>query len=548
MQRPRRKDGPLPAKHRLTLFLLKEDADLDECVRGAEATDSFHVSDVGVETDNLFVRAAGGTTPSWVGLLAPHADGSLTHVRNSSSAAILFIGAADRIFALTFGYGRHLLEPEAVVQDFGLKVVLNTVAYNQIKSVDARTVDELTLHTRRDVSRDSSFGAFGLDVATDLVRAVTGSTTRDGLNGRLTGSDALALNIRVDVPGLPELASRLLSAYQEQGYKEHFDFIDHLRAVKDPTVIEQLDTLLLEAIHAREIGNLHLAVPEPLNWIDVAGFRFSSDSPEMRGDIDADPRISRYLLGREADALTIDRLKGDQVQAMRASDDSEKLQGWSVYRCIVFEVEQANQLYTLSAGQWYRISVDFKDDVYADVRSLPTLAMDLPEADFGTTEDRYIEKVATSTGALTLDRQLARDSVPDPVEICDLLTPERQLLHLKKRGKSSTLSHLFSQGVTSAELLLQSAEFRAEARQIAANLDPRFGDVLPDGRPSRDDYEVAYVVITRSRRQDAPLTLPFFSLVSLRAAAQRLQGFGYRVSVAAVREAQSGTADEPARV
>jgi len=59
--------------------------------------------------------------------------------------------------------------------------------------------------------------------------------------------------------------------------------------------------------------------------------------------------------------------------------------------------------------------------------------------------------------------------------------------------------------------------------------------VLPLERPVRDQLEVGYVVITRSRR-DSPLTLPFFSLVSLRAAAQRLDALGFRVSTVAVQE------------
>jgi uncharacterized protein (TIGR04141 family) len=221
---------------------------------------------------------------------------------------------------------------------------------------------------------------------------------------------------------------------------------------------------------------------------------------------------------------------------MRADDDTRKLQGWSVYRCIVFEVEQHGELYTLSAGQWYRVSLSFKDDVYAFANGLSRIDVELPDADDGSTEEHYIAKAAEATGALSLDQKLARRSVPDPVEICDLLTPDGKLLHLKKRGKSSTLSHLFAQGVTCAELLMQSPEFRAEAREIAEAANAAFADVLPNARPERDEFEVGYVVITRSRRQDAPFTLPFFSVVNLRAAAQRLQGFGYRVSVAAVRE------------
>lgn len=477
-----------------------------------------------------------GSVPRWVGLLRPHVAGDLEGLYNSSTSAVLLIEAADRLLALTFGHGRHLIEPEAVVHDFGLKIVLNTVAYNQIKSVDARTVDELTLHTRRDVSRDASFGAFGLDVATDLLRAVTGTTNREGLEGRLTGSDSIALNSRAQVPELSALGERLLNAYEEDSYKQHFDFIDHLRGIKDPTVISDLDEALVQALRTRDIDNLHLAVPEPLNWLDVAGFRFSSEGRNAERDLDSDPRISVYLQTRPPDELSVDRLKSDQVEAMRADDDSRKLQGWSVYRCVVFEIEREGELYTLSAGQWYRVSLSFKDDVYAFANALQRLDLELPDADHGSTEGDYIGKAAEATGALSLDQKLARRSVPDPVEICDLLTPDGRLLHLKKRGKSSTLSHLFAQGVTSAELLMQNAEYRAEVREIAEAADANFANVLPDARPGRDEFEVGYVVITRSRRQDAPLTLPFFSVVSLRAAAQRLQGIGFRVSVAAVRE------------
>lgn len=375
-----------PRQQRLTVFLIKEGLEQDAVVRAEDTLESHLVVGLGAQEDNLFVKPSVGSVPRWVGLLSPHVAGDLDGLYNSSTSAVLLVETADRLLVVTFGHGRHLIEPEAVVHDFGLKVVLNTVAYNQIKSVDARTVDELTLHTRRDVSRDSSFGAFGLDVATDLVRAVTGTTTREGLEGRLTGSDALALNSRVQVPGLPLLGERLLRAYNEDSYKRHFDFIDHLRAVKDPAVISDLDDALVEALRAREIDNLHLAVPEPLNWLDVAGFRFSSERQSTDRELDSDPRISVYLETRPLEELSLNHLRGDQVEAMRADDDTRKLQGWSVYRCIVFEIERSGELYTLSAGQWYRVSLSFKDEVYAFANSLQPLDLELPDADDGSSE------------------------------------------------------------------------------------------------------------------------------------------------------------------
>jgi Family of unknown function (DUF6119) len=73
--------------------------------------------------------------------------------------------------------------------------------------------------------------------------------------------------------------------------------------------------------------------------------------------------------------------------------------------------------------------------------------------------------------------------VGDSIELCDLLTRNRRLIHVKKRGTSSTLSHLFSRGVVSAELLARESPFRTSARERAAALD----------RPSRNGPEASSI-------------------------------------------------------
>jgi len=119
--------------------------------------------------------------------------------------------------------------------------------------------------------------------------------------------------------------------------------------------------------------------------------------------------------------------------------------------------------------------------------------------------------------------------------VCDLLTTARQLIHIKKRGASSTLSHLFAQGVNSAEWLIQDPAFRDEARELIHELDPTYAELIPEGPIDPTQWEVAFVVITRSGR-DSPLTLPFFSLVTLRLAVRRLQALRFKVTKRTVRE------------
>ena len=148
----------------------------------------------------------------------------LDDVVAASSSAVLSVESSGRLFAVTFGQGRYLLDTEAFENDFGLRVVLNTVAPDQLKSVDARTIEETTLHTRRDVSRESPFSAFALDVSRDLLRAVTGTPTDTSLAHRMTGADSLGIETRTQIPELPGLLADLLVASKDTAYKTNFEF------------------------------------------------------------------------------------------------------------------------------------------------------------------------------------------------------------------------------------------------------------------------------------------------------------------------------------
>lgn len=522
------------------MLLLKEGTSRAAALRDRDDVDGFVVPPVDEEQPSLFVVARDARPPWWAGFLDPHiADGDLHDLFNASSSAALLVGAEGRLFALTFGYGRHLLEPEVLEQDFGLKVVLNTVEPTQLKSVDARTIDELTVHTRRDVSRDSSFSAFELDPTRDLLRAVTGTPLDEALARRLSGSDSVSLNTRAQVPELRELCARLLRAYEAKDYQAHFDFIDYLRPERDAARVRDLEQELVAALRSRAIDDVHLAAPEVIDWLDIDGFRFSTQPADC--ELDADPRVSSYLDSVDGE-VTFDMLKRDLVLPVRSSD-GHQIAGWPVLRCLVYEVQSGEHLHVLSAGEWYRVGLTFKDRVDEEVEQLPELTMVLPEADPGTDEDEYNLKAAASTGSLCLDKKLVYDGGPDKMEICDLLTRHGGLIHLKHRGSSSTLSHLFAQGVNSAERLLQDPEFRRQAREIVSREDPSFADVLPADRPVPEEHEITFAVITRSDRPTT-LTLPFFSRVSLRTAARRLHTLGFRVSVAAVREPTS-TASRP---
>jgi uncharacterized protein (TIGR04141 family) len=522
-----------PRQEKLTWSLLKSDMTRDDALVEEGDFASHVVPALTTASPSLFVRSTPPHPPPWLRYLAPHVEGDLTNLFAASSGAVLLVEAAERVFAVTLGQGRHLLNSAAFESDFGLKVVLNTVMPDQLKSVDAKTVEENTLHTRREVSRNSSISAFGLDVSRDLLRAVTGKPQDESLGSWLTGSDSLGIHTRLAVPELPKFAERLLAAYESDNYKENFEFIDFLRPEKNPERVLELQEGLVEALQQENLGDIHLAAPEALDWEDMDGFRFSTQPTEQPND--SDPRITNYLATKETDEISVVTLKKDKMLAISASSSLPQ-DSWSVFQCIVYQVEVDGQLYVLSAGDWFRVNLEFKQRVEEEVARL-TVERDewLPDADAGTSEDAYNVKATAAINGLCLDKKLVSEGGPDKMEICDILTRDGGLIHVKHRGSSSTLSHLFAQGLNSAERLFQDGEFRRKAREIVARENADFAQVIPDGRPNPADHEVTFVVITRSTRETI-LTLPFFSVVSLRAAARSLRGLGFPVSIAAVRE------------
>lgn len=526
-----------PRLRTLSIFLLREEiGSWDDALRDGEGV-SRHETRKAVDVDGLLVVGSPNRKPPWWrDYVSPYVlrSGELDRLINASTGALFFFEAADRRFALALGQGRHLLEPEAFEHDFGLRVVLNSVDADRIRSVDARTIDERTMHTRRNASRESDFEDFGLDVARDLVRAVSGPPRDENLARNLAGADRLAVSCRAQMEDLPDLASQLLAAYESEDYRERFPWVDKLRPVKDAALKYELNDQLADDLKDRQLDNLHLAPPEVVDPLRLAGFAYST----LRGEeLDTDPRISVYLQSlSEKQELSVDRLKSDRIVAFEAEGE-QMLDSWSIYKCIVYETERDDYLYVLSGGDWFRVSSDFQQETIDLVEEMTPLNLDLPEAPAGIEEKDYNQLAAEQCGCLNLDRELVYVAGRSGIELCDLLSQNRQLIHVKRRGYSSTLSHLFAQGAVAAQLMLGDQPFRTASRELVDRIDSSFTAVLPDGRPRPDDYEIGYVVITRATPQnDNPYTLPFFSLVNLCSTVRSLQAFGIRVSIAEVRE------------
>ena len=114
-------------------------------------------------------------------------------------------------------------------------------------------------------------------------------------------------------------------------------------------------------------------------------------------------------------------------------------------------------------------------------------------------------------GLLCLDRnQTVRNplGIGSSLEICDLLGPENELIHVKRAKGSAPLSHLFSQGLNSAQSLIAGpAVVREQFIQSVASVP--HGRSLPcDFKPTKVVYAILLENGKATYRRHAVPVLP----------------------------------------
>jgi uncharacterized protein (TIGR04141 family) len=95
----------------------------------------------------LYIGSQHRATPQWVNMLNPHLEQEIPAVFTASISAVLIVQYQDRFFAHPFGYGRTFITAHSWVRDFGLRVTLNKINPNKIRSIDSKIYDGATVRT-----------------------------------------------------------------------------------------------------------------------------------------------------------------------------------------------------------------------------------------------------------------------------------------------------------------------------------------------------------------------------------------------------------------
>ena len=262
----------------------------------------------------------------------------------------------------------------------------------------------------------------------------------------------------------------------------------------------------------------------------MVGFSYGSRNKE-RSDLLCLGRYLNYVMSKEKVLNVSHLLTGYKIYAK--DEDHTTLKTWSGYECIYCEVIYKNKHYELRAGVWYEINIDFVKEINAVMESIPTYMVSLPEYNHDS-EGAYNKDVADNNANIKCmdTKNIYIGGGQSRFEFCDLVHQKNghdkltDLIHVKHYTSSATLSHLFSQGVVSAEIFRSSEEARKKLYTKHPGVMPLTDPVI---MPTASNYRVVYAIYDIAA---LPTKLPFFSKVNLKNAYKRLQLLGYEVALA----------------
>lgn len=519
-------------KNKITVYLIKEGkSEKDVFVDYDKYEDdqfSFYVREEKSDNLTFYFRKTYNNVPNWIETFF-NSDNSLKQLYNASlKLCVLYKNTQGRFFVIAFGRGKSLIDADAIESHFGLKVVLNLLKQNDLRKVKKVSVGGNQKSSSDQLPKCGNINDFGVDIERDLVNTITGKVSDDKfIEGMVNGADSLTLTAEVDINNINKIIDYCFSIYKKDTYKKDFGWIDNIECVKNKKTIEELNELMVKQLKANS-AQFWSAVPEMIDWENVGFFRIQNVQ-QTQDDIYIDVLMQSFKNGLN----NAEQLRNKHISLFDSSGN-DKLARWSAYNCIFGKIDYKENTYCINNGKWYQISKDYKETVEQDYRNTDT--SNIKFDDFCSSECKNENEYSSMFVGNHKDEYVLMDKHnitygggQSKVEVCDILGKKDTFIHVKPYSGSSTLSHLFNQGLVSADLVLADTEFKKLVNETISDItDNKDFNVRGDNK-----LKVIYAIIQKNKEGELP-RLPFFSKVSLRYVKSRLKTMRCDVELAII--------------
>lgn len=478
-----------------------------------------------IKGSELYYGQSYSGEPSWKSFLEEGMDIKL-NLQNQGAAAVLFVPSTkDRYLIYLFGYGFLKVEAGFTEWDFGLKIVLNSVPRNGLKSVNSHSLDYKAKNKSVQLGSIGGVGEFELDVLQDLVSHISGASSDLNFAKTLSGGDSLSINVDLEGSSLIKKGREIIDRYELNTYKSDFSWIDFIAPIKDKQLIEHLNKQVNIEIDKLIKGSTEnpfvLSFPEIINMdiLDHFEFRGYGSSVEygminMHTFVEDYKLCSNTYLSHDTENIRVDLYDGHSVQ----------FDSFTFYKCLTTEIEFKSIFYILTHGAWFQLDKNHYNKVTHFFNSLITGSEYLKKGDTIETSEKDYLKSYKEVNHEILDRKLfyASTGPVNSIEYCDIVNDAQEIIHVKDGTSSSKLSHLFNQGLVAARLLNNDIKFRSDFAKLIKNKNIKTALDLKKMDISK------ITVVFRILKKGPDFNLPFFSKIVLYDIHQKIKAMGYK--------------------
>ncbi len=515
------------------------------------------LDEMGAQLEFIDVAGAPGI---WIGIQAGNdlagwcADASMTTgldlaYTDCRSAGVLLLGVDQGAYAMSYGNGHLLVPDELKDQRFGLRFLVRRLDSGQVNDLVRRRPDARGRTDSTLVPAGAPVWTLGIAENVEIIRRIGGRAkdlkvtfSQGNRPVNVEGSAGLRMRFGVEPSALLSDIRECERVCVEEEPDQALEFVEYVQPVSDADMKNELDIELERLLAGSPDAAEHLIPVVPTSVLEHFGqahsftIRIGGARPPAVPILDLADFLRRTRPQRDGERVTV--LRGGYVTLNADDVGKEILARARADMWLEASVSLESRRFFLMDGDWFEIGADYvRASREAIGRLFPaTPSLDLPQwyLPKGRTEYDYNSDAAVRRkGYLCLDRNA---SVRDPLgarsslEICDLLGPGNELIHVKRAKGSAPLSHLFSQGLVSAQSLVAGPPSVRErfAATVAA---------LPRGRTLPADFKpgkVVYAILMENGKQLTPDTLFPFSQATLAHAARILGTYGIDVEVAAI--------------
>ena len=518
-------------------LLLHNTNDFVECLKDDFKESQFHELDVekhnNFKEGRIYIASTEENTVEWLDILNSYTKDSLERdlYKNKSNKAVLMLKyekseeKKEYIFSLVYGYGRTMLDDRYIVKNFGLRTAINLIEESNIKSLNSLNISRDYIDIQRQALSYVSHSDLQVNTNADILKSISGKAPSSSNFSSMSGADNLRFSAKSDV-SLSELLKDVLNAYKSDSYKEKgLEWIDHIQAVRDSKIIASLDEEVINHIKNDSLDKPVIAPNKIISYLDIEGYFISGMNSShtfkenFYDDIPAE-QFWKFISDKINPENIIDKLKSSSLYYW-LSDSSQKVS--SIYNCLFIEIEYENEKFFINNGDWFKIESTYYTDIKNKIDriekfndpAIPSCAENWNEGEFN---EKFSESAPDRFKLFDKKNFHLPDYGHSRIEPADIITIEKQFIHVKKGGSSANLSHLFAQGVVSAQLYKNEILFINEINKLSEE-----GYFKPD-----DEIEVIYGVIDKRFTKKASEILPFFSMVNLSQHYDNLSNMGVR--------------------